>query len=79
MSRYFKYIFFLLVFKLIIIFYLPVTGDEAYFFKWARHLDSGYYDHPPMAGWIIYIMNFISDDIGFVRLFSFFTTLKSPV
>jgi len=75
MSRYFKYILSLLLLKLIIIFYLPITGDEAYFFKWARHLDSGYYDHPPMVGWIIYIMNLISGDIGFVRLFSFFTTL----
>ncbi|MBM3853370.1 MAG: glycosyltransferase family 39 protein [Verrucomicrobia bacterium] len=30
---------------------LPLTGDEAYFAVWGRHLDYGYYDHGPMAGW----------------------------
>ncbi|MFT3856489.1 MAG: glycosyltransferase family 39 protein [Aquabacterium sp.] len=32
---------------------LPMTGDEATFFGWARFLDYGYYDHPPMVGWWI--------------------------
>jgi 4-amino-4-deoxy-L-arabinose transferase-like glycosyltransferase len=27
--------------------FLPVTQDEAYYFDWARHLDWGYFDHPP--------------------------------
>ena len=27
--------------------FLPVTQDEAYYFAWARHLDWGYFDHPP--------------------------------
>lgn len=31
----------------------PMTGDEAYFVLWARHLDYGYYDHPPMVGWML--------------------------
>ncbi|KAA3629561.1 MAG: hypothetical protein DWQ09_04805 [Proteobacteria bacterium] len=39
------------VVRLILAFALPVTGDEAYFFLWARHLDYGYYDHPPMVAW----------------------------
>jgi 4-amino-4-deoxy-L-arabinose transferase-like glycosyltransferase len=32
---------------------LPVTGDEAYFILWGRHPDLGFYDHPPMVGWIL--------------------------
>lgn len=32
---------------------LPLTGDEALFYWWARFLDYGYYDHPPMVAWWI--------------------------
>jgi 4-amino-4-deoxy-L-arabinose transferase-like glycosyltransferase len=35
---------------------LPMTGDEALFYWWARFLDYGYYDHPPMVGWWIAAM-----------------------
>lgn len=27
--------------------------DEAYYWQYAQHLDFGYYDHPPMVGWLI--------------------------
>ncbi|MDQ7042219.1 MAG: glycosyltransferase family 39 protein, partial [Sulfurimonas sp.] len=61
--------------KLIILALIPLTGDEAYFIKWASHLSSGYYDHPPMVGWLIYLMSFISEDIIFFRLFSFMAAI----
>ncbi len=32
---------------------MPLTGDEALFYWWARFLDYGYYDHPPMVAWWI--------------------------
>lgn len=32
---------------------LPMTGDEALFYWWARFPDYGYYDHPPMVAWWI--------------------------
>ncbi len=32
---------------------LPVTPDEAYFVLWGRNPDLGYYDHPPMIGWML--------------------------
>lgn len=54
---------------------LPLTGDEAYFIKWGEHLAMGYYDHPPMVGWLVHLMGFISNDIFVYRLFSFFTLL----
>ena len=31
---------------------LPLTGDEAYFLLWGRNPDIGFYDHPPMVGWL---------------------------
>ncbi|WP_310625964.1 glycosyltransferase family 39 protein [Limnohabitans sp.] len=34
----------------------PITGDEAYFYWWGVYPDWGYYDHPPMAGWLIAVM-----------------------
>jgi hypothetical protein len=72
-ERYKKHILLISLFKLIILVLLPLTGDEAYFIKWADNLNIGYYDHPPMVGWIIYIMQYISDDYIIFRLFSFFT------
>lgn len=47
---------------------LPVTGDEAYFFQWARHLDYGYYDHPPMVAWWLYPLLQLSSMPWLLRL-----------
>lgn len=39
--------------RLMIAALLPLTPDEAYYFTWARHLQAGYLDHPPMVAlWI---------------------------
>ncbi|MEA2111055.1 MAG: glycosyltransferase family 39 protein [Campylobacterota bacterium] len=62
-------------FKLLILFLLPLTGDEAYFITWAKVPLAGYYDHPPMVGWLIYLMSFISESHIFYRFFSFIATL----
>lgn len=32
---------------------IPVLPEEAYHWNFARHLDWGYYDHPPMIAWAI--------------------------
>lgn len=32
--------------------WLPFTGDEAYFLTYARVPALGFYDHPPMVGWL---------------------------
>ncbi|MBC7531378.1 MAG: hypothetical protein H7318_07355, partial [Oligoflexus sp.] len=31
---------------------LAPIQDEAYYFYWARFLDWGYFDHPPLVAWI---------------------------
>ena len=35
---------------------LPMTGDEAYFVYWGVYPDYGFYDHPPMIGWILALL-----------------------
>src|SRR5260363_378202 len=39
--------------KLILVFRLPITADEAYYFIWGHFLSGGYYDHPPLIGWLL--------------------------
>lgn len=33
--------------------YVPLTGDEAYYWEWSKHLALGYADHPPMVAYLI--------------------------
>ena len=40
---------------------IPIIDDEAYFYQWGTHLDwGGYYDHPPMVGWILWALHLLS-------------------
>jgi hypothetical protein len=47
---------------------LPFTGDEAYFLYWGVYPALGYYDHPPMIGWLLYLMHGISNAAWVLRL-----------
>lgn len=70
-ERYRRELFILLgifAFKILILWLLPLTGDEAYFIKWAHNPSMGYYDHPPMVGWVLYAMSFMSDSHLFFAL-----------
>jgi len=42
-----------LAFKLWLSIVFPFTGDEAYFTYWGAIADYGFYDHPPMVGWLL--------------------------
>jgi len=53
--------------------YLPLHGDEAYYWMWSHHLQAGYYDHPPMIALMIYLTNFISESEWGVRLVNVFS------
>ncbi len=57
-----------LAFKLWLSAALPLTGDEAYFLYWGVYPDLGYYDHPPMIGWLLYLMHRISNATWLLRL-----------
>ena len=45
-----------LAFKFWLAIALPMTGDEAYFIYWGVYPDYGFYDHPPMVGWILALL-----------------------
>ena len=57
-----------LLLKLVLAYIIPMSGDEAYFIIWAKNLDFGYYDHPPMVGWFLYLMRFLGDSEIILRL-----------
>ena len=42
-----------LAFRLWLAWWLPLTGDEAYFLQWGEAPALGYYDHPPLVGWLL--------------------------
>jgi 4-amino-4-deoxy-L-arabinose transferase-like glycosyltransferase len=46
----------------------PVTADEAYFILWGRTPALGYYDHPPMVGWILAPLVALSDAPWLLRM-----------
>ena len=53
-KRAFFYVFGLtLLIKLWLAASFPMTGDEAYFYLWGKHPAWGFYDHPPMIGWLM--------------------------
>lgn len=57
-----------LLFRLWLAAALPITGDEAYFILWGRYPDLGFYDHPPMVGWLLAPLLAVSQAEWFVRL-----------
>lgn len=46
----------------------PITGDEAYYIQWGRHLDWGYYDQTPMIGWWTWALQSVSTHLLWLRL-----------
>lgn len=57
-----------LVAKLTLAWILPMSGDEAYFIVWAKHPDFGFYDHPPMVGWMLQLLLYFGSSEVLLRL-----------
>ncbi len=57
-----------LLVKLLLAATIPFSGDEAYFLIWAKYPDYGFYDHPPMVGWILWLMLRFGDAEWVLRL-----------
>ena len=47
------------LFKLWLVRFLPLLGDEAYYNLWSKHLALSYTDHPPVIAYLHWIINFI--------------------
>lgn len=68
-ERSFKFTLFLtLTIKTLLALAIPITSDEAYFVLWGKNLDFGYYDHPPMIGWILYLLLPLGDSELILRI-----------
>lgn len=72
-------IIFLALFSTVYNAFLPLHGDEAYYWMWSHHLQTGYYDHPPMIAYMIYLTNFISESEWGVRLVNVFSLSLSAL
>lgn len=46
--------------------------EEAYYWNYAKHLDIGYLDHPPMIGWVIGVFTHLMGDNEFAVRFGAF-------
>jgi 4-amino-4-deoxy-L-arabinose transferase-like glycosyltransferase len=57
-----------LVFRVWLAAVAPVTADEAYFILWGRAPALGFYDHPPMVGWLLAPLSAISEAPWLLRL-----------
>jgi len=57
-----------LAIKFVLAWIIPMSGDEAYFIVWANHLDFGYYDHPPMVGWLLHLLLYFGNQEVLLRL-----------
>jgi 4-amino-4-deoxy-L-arabinose transferase-like glycosyltransferase len=57
------------VFRLFYIQWIQLAPDEAYYFTWSQNLQWGYYDHPPMVGFLIWVFTSLAGQGEFgVRL-----------
>lgn len=48
----------LLVAKMALLPFLPITPDETYYFAWAQNLQLSYFDHPPFISWLMWLGKF---------------------
>lgn len=54
--------------RLILAYFFPITGDEAYFYRWGQYVDTVYYDHPGLIGWWMWLSQWMGHHIFFPRL-----------
>jgi len=59
--------------------FLPLHGDEAYYWVWSHHLQAGYFDHPPMIAFLIHLTNYISQAEWGIRLVNVFSMSISAI
>ena len=50
------------LFRLIYAHFLGLVPDEAYYWDWSRGLSWGYFDHPPMIAWLIFLSRNVFGD-----------------
>ncbi len=67
-ANFYKFVGVLFAIKLIYIFFLPITPQEAYYWLYSQNLDWSYFDHPPMAAYSIWFgTNIFGDNVFGVK------------
>ena len=67
---------FLILVRAVYLAFPNLFPEEAYYWNYAKHLDYGYLDHPPMVAWLIALGTTLFGDHEFgVRLFAFGSSL----
>ena len=61
--------------KIWLLFAWPLLGNEAYWIGLADHAALGYYDQPPMLGWLLAIMQTQSDALWWYRSVGFLSAV----
>src|SRR5437016_435535 len=76
-------IFIVAAFLLLRVIYLgfpDLFPEEAYYWNYAKHLDIGYLDHPPMVAWLIHLGTAAFGDSEFgIRVCALLTSLIAGV
>jgi dolichol-phosphate mannosyltransferase len=59
---------------------IPVLPEEAYHWTYARHLDIGYYDHPPLIAWMIWAgRTLLGDTAAGIRLLPWLASIGTSI
>ncbi|MBV8879781.1 MAG: glycosyltransferase family 39 protein [Planctomycetaceae bacterium] len=59
---------------------VPVLPEESYHWLYAKHLDFGYYDHPPMIAWLIALGTAVFGDVPFgIRLLPWLCSIGTSI
>ena len=48
--------------RLLVLSRLDLFPDEAYYWDWSRFLSGGYFDHPPMVAWLVFLSTSVLGD-----------------
>lgn len=64
-ANFWKLIFVITFIKLVYIYFIPITPQEAYYWYYSKHPALSYFDHPPMAAYSIWIGTHLFGDIVF--------------
>ena len=65
-QRAMLFLFVLFLFRMVYawIYSFDLSGDEAYYWDWGRHLSWGYYSKPPLIGWLMALLRIAQLDGG---------------
>ena len=61
-KNFYKFLLLLFIAKLIYLFFIPITPQEAYYWYYSQNPDFSYFDHPPMAAYSIWLGTSIFGD-----------------